>query len=210
MLSSATQGIMPMSFSLIEDFENKRYQSFSILKNDLNLVVNSTIEKLKYEQLIAGMAFRFFRLHNMPIYKANVDFLGHRYVEQLPVTALFLLGELEKCNHLANDGMIDSNNISKYKSDLTNDAPDSDIISYSITVEDQKVLLAYNTSKWEAYEKYILISKDSYSGTNFLKTIFGYDTSSFIQVFDVWLNESKIYYIKLYLNPMQLVVLKNF
>jgi hypothetical protein len=209
MRPSTSFGFTPISSALIKDFEDKKYQNFSISKKGHAPFI-PPIEKLKKEQLIAGMAFRFFGLHNMPIYKADTTFLQERNINALPPRAIQLLGELQKSDDIVKDGCIYSNNISRYKSDLAIDIPNSHILSFSIVLKDKEVVLVYNTSKSEALEKFILLNRPSTKNSSFLETIFGYDTSSFIQVFNGRFNEVELPYIRLYLKPMQLVILKNF
>ena len=209
MLPSTSISFAPMSPALIKDFEDKKYQQFSILKAYKPLVIPLT-KKLKNEQLIAGMAFRFFGLHNMPNYKVDASFLQNRDFTELPIKALHLLAELEKNNDFANEGGIYSNKISKYKSDLAFDLPSNNVISFSIALKEKEIVLAYNTSKSEACEKFIMLNCPFTKDVSFLETIYGYDANSYIQVFNSVFNKIKIPYIRLYLKPMQLIILKNF
>ena len=196
MLPSNSIGFAPMSPALIKNFEDKKYQQFSILKAYKPLVIPLT-KKLKNEQLIAGMAFRFFGLHNQ-------DF------SELPIKAAHLLTELEKNNDFANEGRIYSNKISKYKSDLVLDLLDTNVISFSSVMQEKEIVLAYNTSKSEACEKFIMLNCPFTKDGSFFETIYGYDANSYIQVFNSAFNKIKISYIRLYLKPMQLIILKNF
>jgi len=209
MLPSNSIGFAPMSPALIKNFEDKKYQQFSILKAYKPLVIPLT-KKLKNEQLIAGMAFRFFGLHNMPNYKIDTTFLQDQDFSELPIKAAHLLTELEKNNDFANEGRIYSNKISKYKSDLVLDLLNTNVISFSSVMQEKEIVLAYNTSKSEACEKFIMLNCPFTKDGSFFETIYGYDANSYIQVFNSAFNKIKISYIRLYLKPMQLIILKNF
>ncbi len=210
MLPSASIGVSPMSPTLIKDFEDKKYQQFSVAPQEYTPSAAPTKRQLKDQQLLAGMAFRFFGLHNMPIYKAETAFLNGNNYPQPQVQATQLQNELQNNNHFANNGRIYCNRISKYKSDLPIDLPDSHIISFSIALQEKEIVLVYNTSKSDAYEKFIMLNRPADKDCSFLGTIYGYDTSSYIQVFQGLFNDIKMSYIRLYLKPLQLIILKNF
>jgi len=197
-----------MSPALIKDFVDKKHQKFNIEPVDYTSSVIAPTRQLKNEQQLAGMAFRFFGFNNMPIYKGDTSFMKHNDSAQPPATQL--LKELQKHNHFANNGRIYCNRISKYKSDLPIDLPDSHILSFSIALQEKEIVLVYNTSKSEAYEKFIMLNRPADKDCSFLGTIYGYDTSSYIQVFQGLFNDIKMSYIRLYLKPLQLIILKNF
>jgi len=209
MLPSTSTGFAIKSPALIKDFENKRYQKFSITpKYEPPLVINS-MGLLKKEQLIAGMAFQFFGLHNMPIYKANTAFLNEVRSAELPIEATELLDRLQDNIDVVRDGQIYCNSISKYKSDLPLDLTHKYILSYSIATPLKEVILVYNTSLSDVFEKFILLNRPQLNDSNFLEVIYGYDTSSYIQVFHSLFDEIQRSYIRLYLKPMQLVILQK-
>ena len=210
MLPSASIGFATMSPALMKDFENKRYQKFSIIqKGERPLIVNS-IGQLKNEQLTAGMAFQFFGLQNMPIYKANTAFLNRVNSAELPIQATELLTGLQGYDDILREGLIYSNNISKYKSDLAVEQIYSNILSYSIATPKKEIVVVYNSSMSEAYENFILLNHPQINDSNFLEVIYGYDTSSYIQVFQGEFNHMQLSYIRLYLKPLQLVILRNY
>ena len=210
MLPSTFIGFKPLSPALIKDFEDTKYQQFVITKKDFAPVVPAPLDTCKKEQLIAAMAFRFFGLHNMPIYKADTAFLKNNTTLEEPVQATQLLGELKQNSDIANNGLIYSNNISKYKSDLPTNYSDKNVISFSIAAQWKEIIVTYNTSKSDACEKFILLSHLSVKDSNFFKAMYGYDANSYIQVFDGLFNDIKMCYIRLYLKPLQLIILKNF
>ncbi len=198
MLPFASTGVMP------------NFPVLSIVKKNHTHLVIPQIEELKNEQLIAGIAFRFFGLQNMPIYNADTAFLQYTNFIEVPLQATQLLVELQKHNYFAQNGCIYSNKISKYKSDLVFDIPNANFLSFSIRMQEKEIVLVYNASKSEAYEKFIMLNCPSTEESSFLRTIYGYDTNSNIQVFNDVFNEIRMSYIRLYLKPMQLVILKNF
>ena len=210
MLPPASISIAPMSPAFIKDFEDKKYQKFSFVKNDYTPWVVHPKEPLKDQQMIAGMAFRFFGLHNMPIYKGDTTFLVPNNNAQLSTPATQLLNKLQMEKTIANDGSIYCNRISKYKSDLEFEKPDNNILSFSVALKEEEIVLVYNTSKSEAYEKFILLNHITTKFDTFFSTIYGYEPNSFVQVFHGLFNNEKRSYIRLFLKPMQLIILKNY
>ena len=209
MLPSASIGFATMSPALMKDIENKRYQKFTIIQKEETPLVVDSVSQLKNEQRIAGMAFRFFGLHNMPVYKANTAFLKRVSTYGLPTQATELLLGLQNYNDMVREGRIYNNNVSKYKSDLTIDQMYSNILCYSIATPVKDIVLVYNTSLSEAYENFILLNNPRLNECNFLEVIYGYDTSSYIQVFRSLFDNISKSYIRLYLKPLQLVILRN-
>ena len=210
MLPSATVGFTPTPSVLFKGFENKKSQDFKIIEKDHTQAVITPIKKLRADELIARMAFRFFGLHNMSIYNADSSFLQNTGYAELPLKAEKLLHELKNNYAHAQQGKIYTNVVSKYKSDLTVGFADKNILSYSIVMDDKEILVAYNTSKSEAQEKFILLNQYPETEFRFLKTIYGYDPNSYIQVFNGIFNQISMSYIRLYLKPLQLIILKNF
>ena len=210
MQSSASIGFAPTFPILNKDVEDKKFQRVSIVnKNHASLVI-PLIKELKAEQLIAGMAFRFFGLQNMPVYNADTTFLQDRDFVQLPIKPTQLLAELQKNKDFANNGHIYSNKIAEYKSDLPFDIPNRNVLSFSIKIEEKEIVLVYNASKSEAYEKFIMLNCPPIEEGIFLRTIYGYDTNANIHVCNDVFNKIRMSYIRLYLKPMQLIILKNF
>ncbi len=209
MLPSSSIGFATMSPALMKDFENKRYQKFTIIQKEETPLVVDSVSQLKNEQRIAGMAFRFFGLHNMPVYKANTAFLNRISSAELPIQATELLIRLQGYDDMVREGLIFSNNISKYKSDLAVEQIYSNILSYSIATPKKEIVVVYNSSLSDAYENFILLNHPHINDSNFLEVIYGYDTSSYIQVFRSLFDNISKSYIRLYLKPLQLVILKN-
>ncbi len=83
------------------------------------------------------------------------------------------------------------------------------VVAYSAVSDNQEVLIVHNTSSNEAIEEYVLVDENVNSHTKQMKAIYGYTTGSCIQVFRASRTGADKTFVKLYLQPKQLVILKS-
>jgi len=69
--------------------------------------------------------------------------------------------------------------------------------------------MIYNTSVSEAKEKFILMHNDSRMGDTELDIVYGYNSCGTVILYHSILNNRPISYIKIHLDPLQLIILKN-
>lgn len=86
---------------------------------------------------------------------------------------------------------------------------DDPIVAFSAVSNNQEVLIVHNTSSNEAVEEYVLVDENINSHTRQMKAIYGYSAGSCIQVFRASRTGGDKTFVKLYLQPKQLVILKS-
>lgn len=194
-----------------------------IAREEAIVPAETYIKNLKPEQLIASMAFRTFGLEALPANYSNnqVTYLKN-YINSYPHEAGYnnqpdaftyatqLLRKFKQDDEIAEKGEIYKNNVSEYRSELGTNLEYEDIISFSKVMGDKEILIAYNTSDIEAKERFILMHTNAMPNRAEINTVYGYAPCGHVHLFRSILNGKDISYIKIYLKPLQLVVLKNY
>ncbi len=179
---------------------------------------------IKPQQLVAGMAFRLLGLDPAMVYGDNAAifaaeegtvglFAGLAGTEQTNTIApaAKLLRAFVQNNEVAQHGVLGGNKVADYLGDLVEGAgDDADVVAFSKTYHGKQVTVLYNRSTNEAKEKFILLDPIANKEVKNLDVIYGYDTCGHLHIFHGWHNGCGIAYLKLYLKPMHLVVLKNY
>ncbi len=171
--------------------------------------LNDKNQKLDSQQLLAGMAFRLFGFDNMPIYYVDTSFMQRRETERSENTKE-LLQRFNENREIAKNGKVYKNNVTDYTADLTIVKEDANVLSFSKVIGTKEIMVAYNTSRSEACEKFILLNS---LNDNYLKQqdcVFGYEPGSKVPLYYRMENTNNMCYIKVYLKPLQLVILKNY
>ena len=162
------------------------------------------VVRLKPQQAIAAAALNLFgfseaagkmaaaagRHHFTPQDNALVEEAVHRLTK--------LAG---MCNELIADGETVNNSISEYPA-LLAEGDDSNIIALSKVLHGNEVMLVYNTDGAEPRERFITTGK-----AHTLKPLYGYDSNGHLHARTV--KGSNRHYIKVYLKPLQLIVLQS-
>ena len=169
------------------------------------------------------MAFRFFGLNTLPVYKANTGFMrftGYtgRYLAEINLNghgnaisqAAQLLRLFVQSNEVAENGEIRKNNVSDYISEITAGGEDEHVISFSKTLGGKEIAIIYNTSETDAKEKFILLDNAVNAGAKKMDIVYGYESCGHVHLFHGRHNENDISYMKIYLKPLHLVILKNY
>lgn len=81
------------------------------------------------------------------------------------------------------------------------------ILAFSRILFNEEVLVVYNSSISDAKVEYVEIDYRINKKSSSMKNLFGYD--SCVEVLQQEKDGSKLRYVRLYLNPMQFVILKN-
>ena len=179
-------------------------------------------QKLAPKEIMACMAFHLFGMHFQFANCANARFSrfmtnAPQYIHQigfddaLNITgkAIKFFREFTKLNKVAVKGEIFTNNVSNYPSELTTGVNDDRVISISKVWDNKEIIITYNTDRAEPKEKFILMHNNTGATNTKVKIVFGYESCGHVHLFHRILNGENISYIKVYLKPMQLVILEN-
>ena len=179
-------------------------------------------QKLAPKEIMACMAFHLFGMHLQFANCANARFSrfmtnAPQYIHQigfddaLNITgkAIKFFREFIKLNKAALKGEIFTNSVSDYPSELATGAKDDGVISLSKVLGNKEIVIAYNKDRAEPKEKFILMHNNTSAANTKIKIVFGYESCGHIYVFHRISNGNNISYIKVYLKPMQLVILEN-
>jgi len=82
------------------------------------------------------------------------------------------------------------------------------LLAFSRILYDQEVVFAFNTSTSEVKEEYILVDCQLNRNYKWMKPVYGLKTN--VEILHSENPANPVCYIKLYLKPMQLVILKNY
>jgi hypothetical protein len=181
------------------------------------------VKNIKPQQLVAGMAFRLLGLDAMPIYKADMAFMqrGDNNGRQLTeislngypntiVHAAQLLRVFVQNDEVAKNGCIQKNNVSDYLSELVNAEDDEEVVSFSKVKDVKEIVVVYNTSESDAKEKFVLLNNKINGNNKKLGIVYGYEACGYMHLFHGMHNGEAVSFVKIYLKPMHLVVLKNY
>jgi len=83
------------------------------------------------------------------------------------------------------------------------------VIALSKVYNNKEFVVVYNTSVNEPVETCVKLNSIN-PALKYLQVLYGYENCGNVQVYNTVLQGEKISYIKLYLKPMHLVILKNF
>ncbi len=179
---------------------------------------------IKPQQLVARMAFRLLGLEPAMVYGGNdaivaagegtvglfAGLVGNDQANTIAPAAQLLRAFVQN-NEVTQHGVLGRNKVGEYLGDLVEGAgDDADVVAFSKTYNGKQVTLLYNRSTTDAKEKFILLDPIANTDVKNLQVIYGYDTCGHLCVFQGWHNGCGIAYLKLYLKPMHLVVLKNY
>jgi len=178
---------------------------------------------VKPEQLLAGLVFRLFGLERLPSNTVNRNVIClANYLDQHAIELDFngytnkikqvvqLVNNFHSLNGREEKSETYRNSVAEYKSDLTTFAEDSDVISFSKVIGKREIAIIYNTSETDAKERFILMHTNMGEQVIKISPIYGYDNCSYVHLFHGIINDKSFSYIKIYLKPMQLIVLKNY
>ncbi|HWB27663.1 MAG TPA: hypothetical protein VG738_19435 [Chitinophagaceae bacterium] len=203
--SPATMAYLPLKIVP----EGKSPGILRIIKKEPVGDPGTQLKKLKPQQLTAGMAFRLLGLNNMPVYYADTFFLQKARNKGIPVPSAQLLLDFKQANEAAKAGIIYKNSVAEYKSELTTVLDDAEVLSFSKIKDNKEIVIIYNTSETEAKEKFILLTGPASTDVKQLKNVYGYCAGSHVHLFHSTHDGKDISYIKVYLKPLQLIILKN-
>ena len=188
-----------------------------------NVGLKANRKDIKPQQLIAGMAFRLLGLDFKQIYKTNHPFLtgiddnirqfaGFGYNAQANTIAetAQLLRVFVQNNDVVEHGTIERNKAADYFCELGEGENGGEVIAFSKTYHGKQITVVYNASQVDATEKFILLGTQANANTKSLSTVYGYDTCGQLHLFHGKLGNKAMAYIKMYLKPMHLVILKNY
>lgn len=85
----------------------------------------------------------------------------------------------------------------------------SQVIALSKLYQNKEFLIVYNASLNEPAEAFVRLNRQD-AALKHLQVVYGYETCGNIHIYNTIQQGEKISYIKLYLKPMHLVILKNF
>lgn len=167
------------------------------------------LKKLKPQQLIARMAFRLFGLERLPVSYAAASYMQDDIDMAPPIQAAQLMTEFKEINEATGAWVICENNVADYTSELIKTNEDAEVISFSKIAGNKEIVIAYNTSETEPKEKFILLHTQPADGMNTLYPVYGYEHFGRVDLFHGKFEGEDMYYIKIYLTPLQLIILKK-
>jgi hypothetical protein len=178
------------------------------------------VKAIKPGQLIAGMVFRLFGINALPgqAFKQldNITAAAGRRVINASFndtvdtgSKLAALRAFIRNDAVAANGEVHKNKVADYRADLsTITADDEQVVAFSKTSGNNEIAIIYNSLLTDAAEKFICLQTDKQ--TNALSTVYGYDACGHVHLFHSTVNGNPMSYVKVYLKPRQLVVLKNY
>ncbi len=189
--------------------ENKYANNLKIISEEDAWITSKRKTPLKPQQSLAAVVFRLFGFDNIPVYYADTAFLKRADSIEVNSYLAKLLRDLKLYSEVVDAGLIYKNNVAEYKSDLIAALEDKDVLCFSKKTGAREIVVAYNTSETEAKERFILLNSSDNGAISQLRVIYGYDLHSNVHLFHSRLN-ANISNIKIYLKPLQLVILRNF
>ena len=112
-------------------------------------------------------------------------------------------------NQVIKNGVSIRNNVADYIFDLSDFNSIEDVVSFSRILDDEEVVVIYNTSTSEAKEKFIMIPNDANVSSTKLNVVYGYHSCLNILLSKRTIDQKCISYIRIYLHPLQLIILKK-
>ncbi len=177
----------------------------------------------KPQQAAAATVFRLLGLQAIPVCKANTRFMqatlnpGNTSADELRANGFDAAAQTIKCvqqfaknNEAVLQGETRKNNVASYLCDLNEDGDDEDVIAFSKVLNHKGLMVIYNTNQTDAEEKFIMLDNNLAANNNTLQVVSGYDANGAVHVFNTTVHGKKAAFIKLYLKPLHLVVLKNY
>jgi len=177
--------------------------------------------KLKAGEFIAGKAFNIFGCEDA-ISDVQINSCGQlKYKHYIPACACLDAQDIavteqsiKKLTKVA--GLHPEIKAAHIVRDFNSDHPSellhgvvNNIITFSKLYQQEEFVIAYNTSTTEPVETCIRIQGNN-GALKYLSVLFGYDDCGNIPVNKVVLQAKTVYYVKLYLKPLHLIILKNF
>ena len=160
--------------------------------------------RLKPQQAVAAAALKLFGFKevagkmSVPVSHNHFTPADNALVENA-VAALTQLAGI--CGDIIANGETVYNNVSEYPAALVN-STDSNIISLSRILHGKEVMLVHNADASEPKERFVTTGK-----AHTLKPLFGYESTGHMHA--RVLKGSSLHYIKVYLKPLQLIVLQS-
>jgi hypothetical protein len=177
----------------------------------------------KPQQVAAGTIFRLLGLQAIPVCKANTGFMQaaanpvEETLDKIPADVVKAteqtikrVQQFAKNNKAVLQGETRKNNVADYLCDINADGDDEDVIAFSKVFNGKGFVVIYNTNKNEAKEKFVLLDNSLEAASNRLQVVCGYDASGAVHIFNTTVHGKNTAFIKLYLKPLHLVVLKNY
>ena len=224
MILVATSPLTPKFTVTTGTLKENNFSALKIIKPQADVgYTEIPLTQIPPQEITAGMAFYLFGLgaqlgncasKRLPLVVKNAT----RYIQQIGFNdSLIATGKAIKffqgfirVNKVAEQGEILKNIVSDYPSELTASSEDEEVISFSKVLNDKELIIAYNTDEAEPKVKFILIHNNTGAANAKIKIVFGYESCGYVHVFNSILKGANISYIKVYLKPLQLVILKNF
>jgi len=168
------------------------------------LQTGGKVIRLKPQQVIAAAACKLLGFNNAAANMATPAGRSHFTPQDnaLVEDALDRLTQLASmCRAIIADGDTVNNTVAEYPAALAGET-DSNIVALSKVLNGKEVMLVYNTDPSEPKERFITTGK-----AHTLKPLYGYDSTGHIHARAA--HGSSLYYIKVYLKPLQLIVLQS-
>ncbi|HVX48994.1 MAG TPA: hypothetical protein VHB48_02520 [Chitinophagaceae bacterium] len=180
-----------------------------ISKHRYNRTNGRQPKKLAAQQVIAGNAFKLFGLDNMPVYKIDTSFMQEADVCN-QVGESGLLADLWNTHETLQNGTIHQNNVSDYVSELLFAAEDKDVLAFSKISGNKETVILYNTSATEPKEKFVLLNSCKNDKIKQLHSLYGFNTEAQFPLYKTCFRGNALCYMKIYLRPLQFVILNNY
>jgi len=160
--------------------------------------------RLKPQQAVTATALKLFGFKEaagkmaLPVSRKHFTPADNALVEDAVASLTQLAGI---CSDIVTKGETVNNNVSEYPAALAN-STDSNVISLSRILHGKEVMLVYNADAGEPKERFVTTGK-----AHTLKPLFGYESTGHMHA--RLLKGSNLHYIKVYLKPLQLIVLQS-
>lgn len=183
-------------------------------------ITTAPVKTVKPQQLVAGMVFRLLGLDALPGNPANkrLGYFGGDGGQQVIDAGFSSMGnmaprlanlrEFIQKDAVSTHGEAYKNTVAEYRCELADNAVDEEVVSFSKVAGDRELVVVYNSSETEARERFIRLHGHNHAHQ--LKAVYGYDACGHVHLFHGMLNGHPVSYIKVYLKPLQLVILKNY
>lgn len=190
--------------------EKAPFSILSVARPLDNIGIVEACEKiLKPQQIIALLTFSLFGLDVLPhidakrIYQSSINEPLKKIKQEMQ-----LMFTPDINGSIKNE--VYKNGVAEYKTDLNDCADDKDVISFSSVLKTKELISVYNTLETEPVEKFILMHNDNDITVTEIGVVYGYESCGLVHLFHDILNGKAVSYIKVYLKPLQLIVLKNY
>lgn len=177
----------------------------------------------KPQQVAAAAVFRLLGLQAIPVCKANTRFMqatlnpGNTSADELPANGFDAVEQtikgvqqIAKNNEVVLHGETRKNNVASYLCDLNEDGDDENVIAFSKVLNNKGLMVVYNTNETDAEEKFIMLDNNIVAANKTLQVVSGYDANGAVHISNTTVQGKNAAFIKLYLKPLHLVVLKNY